>query len=100
MKRCPECGDYHLNPDTPLCTACEDAEDAKDLAIAEKRLANIRAGRTKTIPLEEVMKQYGLECDAAECRRQSQLAVGADMADKDTLRFMDDALEDVDGWTE
>lgn len=33
----------------------EDEEDAKDLAIAEKRLADIKAGRTKTIPIEEVM---------------------------------------------
>lgn len=37
---------------------------------------------------------------AEECRRQSRLAAVADMADKDMLRFMDEALEDVDGWTE
>ena len=29
--------------------------------IAEKRLENIRAGRTKTIPLQEVMKHYGMD---------------------------------------
>ena len=36
-------------------------EDLEDLYIAEKRLIDIRAGRTQTIPLEEVMKQYGME---------------------------------------
>jgi hypothetical protein len=35
-----------------------------------------------------------------ECRRQSRLAAQADMADTDMLRFMDEALADVDGWTE
>jgi hypothetical protein len=37
---------------------------------------------------------------AEECSRQSRLAAQADMADADTLRFMDDALADVDGWAE
>lgn len=37
---------------------------------------------------------------AAECRRQSLLAAKADSADTDLQRFMDAALEDVDGWTE
>lgn len=36
---------------------------------------------------------------AQECRRQSRLAAGADAADPDLQRFMDDALVDVDGWT-
>jgi len=35
-------------------------EDLEDLYLAEKRLADIRAGRTKTIPLEEVMRRHGL----------------------------------------
>jgi len=35
-------------------------EDLEDLYIAEKRLADIRAGRTRTIPLEEVMRRHGL----------------------------------------
>lgn len=34
-----------------------------------------------------------------ECRRQSRLAAQADMADTDLQYFMDEALEDVDGWT-
>ncbi|MBN1140721.1 MAG: antitoxin MazE family protein [Deltaproteobacteria bacterium] len=37
---------------------------------------------------------------AAECRRQSRLAALADRADPNLLRFMDEALADVDGWTE
>jgi hypothetical protein len=37
---------------------------------------------------------------AEECRRQSRLAAQADTADMDLQRFMDEALADVDGWTE
>lgn len=37
---------------------------------------------------------------AEECRRQSRLAAQADRADADMLRFMDEALADVDGWAE
>jgi len=37
---------------------------------------------------------------AEECRRQSRLAAQADMADKEMQLFMDEALADVDGWTE
>ena len=36
---------------------------------------------------------------AEECRRQSLLVAVADKADTDTKRFMDEALEDVEGWT-
>ena len=35
----------------------------------------------------------------AECRRQSQLAAQADLADQDLLDFMDAALADTDDWT-
>jgi hypothetical protein len=34
---------------------------------------------------------------AAECKRQSNLASQADMADVDMLGFMDEALSDLDG---
>lgn len=37
---------------------------------------------------------------AEQCRRQSRLAALADAADTDMQRFMDEALADVDGWTE
>lgn len=36
----------------------------------------------------------------AECRRQSILVDQADQADADLQDFMDDALADIDGWTE
>ncbi|MCF3945681.1 DUF6290 family protein [Acidiphilium sp. AL] len=39
----------------------EHLADLEDLYLAEQRLIDIRAGRTKTIPLADVMKQYGLE---------------------------------------
>ncbi|MCL1861530.1 MAG: antitoxin MazE family protein [Proteobacteria bacterium] len=37
---------------------------------------------------------------AEECRRQSRLAAQADMADMALQHFMDEALADVNGWTE
>ena len=37
---------------------------------------------------------------AAECQRQSRLAAEADRADTDMQHFMDEALADVDGWSE
>jgi hypothetical protein len=37
---------------------------------------------------------------AEECRRQSLRIAQADMADTEMQRFMDEALADVDGWTE
>lgn len=40
---------------------CEHLEDLEDLYLAEARMINIRAGRTQTVPLEEVMKRYGME---------------------------------------
>jgi hypothetical protein len=37
---------------------------------------------------------------AKECRRQSLLVAQADKADTDMQQLMDEALADVDGWTE
>lgn len=37
---------------------------------------------------------------AEECRRQACIAAQADMADTEMQDFMDEALADVDGWTE
>jgi hypothetical protein len=37
---------------------------------------------------------------AAECRRQSRLAAQADTDDEDMVQFMEEALADLDGWTE
>lgn len=36
-------------------------DDIEAVYLAEKRLENIRAGRTQTIPLQEVMKRYGMD---------------------------------------
>ncbi len=37
---------------------------------------------------------------AEECRRQSLLVAQADSVDTSIQQFMDDALADVEGWTE
>ncbi len=34
--------------------------DLEDIYLAEKRLEDIRAGRTTTVSLEEVMRRYGM----------------------------------------
>lgn len=39
----------------------EKLEDLEDLYDAQRELAAIRAGKSKTLPLEEVMKEYGME---------------------------------------
>lgn len=39
----------------------EHLDDLEDIYIAEQRLADIKAGRSELIPLEEVLKKYGLE---------------------------------------
>ena len=39
----------------------EHLDDLEDLYLAEQRLIDIRAGRSQTIPREEVMKRFGME---------------------------------------
>ena len=39
----------------------EHLDDLEDLYLAEQRLIDIRAGRTQTIPIEDVMRRYGME---------------------------------------
>ena len=39
----------------------EHLDDLEDVCLAEQRLIDIRLGKTQTIPLEDVMKRYGLE---------------------------------------
>ena len=36
-------------------------DDLEDLYLAEQRLIDHRAGKTQAVPLEEVMRRYGLE---------------------------------------
>ena len=38
----------------------EHLDDLEDLYVAEHALVEIRAGRSKTIPIEEVMKRYDM----------------------------------------
>lgn len=38
----------------------EHLADLEDLYVAEQRLLAVRAGRAKTAPLDDLMKQYGL----------------------------------------
>lgn len=37
---------------------------------------------------------------AVECQRQAKIAAEADHADNELDAFMDDALSDIDGWSE
>jgi RHH-type rel operon transcriptional repressor/antitoxin RelB len=39
----------------------EHLDDIEDIYLAEKRLERIKSGRTQTIPLQEVMKHYGMD---------------------------------------
>jgi RHH-type rel operon transcriptional repressor/antitoxin RelB len=39
----------------------EHLDDLEDVYLAEQRLIDLRAGKTQAVPLEEVMKRYGLE---------------------------------------
>jgi RHH-type rel operon transcriptional repressor/antitoxin RelB len=36
-------------------------DDLEDVYLAEKALEDIRSGRSKPIPLEKVMRRYGME---------------------------------------
>ena len=36
-------------------------DDLEDIYLAEKALQSIRSGRTRTIPLEKVMRRYALK---------------------------------------
>jgi RHH-type rel operon transcriptional repressor/antitoxin RelB len=38
----------------------EQLDDLEDIYFAEQELADIRAGRVKTVPLEEVIKDLGM----------------------------------------
>lgn len=39
----------------------EHLDDIEDIYLAEKRLERICSGRTQTVPLQEVMKRYGMD---------------------------------------
>jgi RHH-type rel operon transcriptional repressor/antitoxin RelB len=39
----------------------EHLDDLEDVYLAGRELEAIRAGKSQTVPLEEVMRQYGME---------------------------------------
>ena len=39
----------------------EQLDDLEDYYLAEKALQEIKAGKSKLIPLEQIMKRYGLD---------------------------------------
>ena len=39
----------------------EHLSDLEDLYLAEQRLIDIQSGKTRTLPLDDVMKRYGME---------------------------------------
>ena len=39
----------------------EHLDDLEDLYLAEQRLLDIHAGKTRAIPLEDVMRDHGME---------------------------------------
>ena len=43
-----------------------DSEDLEDIRIAEQRLSEINAGRTKTIKLENICENYQLDSDTKD----------------------------------
>lgn len=40
---------------------CEHLGDLEDMHIAEERLSESRAGRSESIPLEQLLSRYGME---------------------------------------
>lgn len=36
-------------------------DDLEDIYLAEKQLQAVRSGRSRTVPLEKIMRRYGLE---------------------------------------
>ncbi len=39
----------------------EHLDDLEDLYLAEQRLLDLRAGKSETVPLDELMKHYGVD---------------------------------------
>ncbi len=40
----------------------EHLDEIEDIYLSEQRLEDIRAGRIQTIPLQDVMKRYDMDC--------------------------------------
>ena len=66
-------------------------------ARVQKRRDVMRAAGLR--PIQIWVPDTRRPSSAEECRRQSGLAAQADRADQALLDFLDDALDDVDGWS-
>ena len=60
------CSDWPIarvaaRPSTCSRPSKEHLDDLEDLYLAEQRLVDLRAGKSGTVPLEEVMKRYGMD---------------------------------------
>ena len=63
-RRTAQCiGKNHRTNKNILCKGSnfKHLDDLEDIYLAEKRLEDVRAGKSKTIPLEKVMANHGLE---------------------------------------
>jgi hypothetical protein len=58
-------------------TTLDSLLDEDDLAVAEERLAAIRAGRSHTIPAERVYAKLGIDVDVSEWDRDDKTEPGA-----------------------
>ena len=50
-----------MQPSTWIEAIQEHLDDLKDLYLAEQRLIDLRAGESRTVPLDDVMKRYGMD---------------------------------------
>lgn len=50
-----------MRPSTWIEAIQEHLDDLEDLYLAEQRLIDLRAGKSRTVPLDQVMKRYGLD---------------------------------------
>ncbi len=64
----------------------------------QKHRANLRASGMR--PIQIWVPDTRSPSFIQECRRQSLLATASDNNDRDLMVLMDEALADVDGWTE
>jgi RHH-type rel operon transcriptional repressor/antitoxin RelB len=39
----------------------EHLQDIEDVEVADKRLENLRSGKTRTVPLSQLLKKYGID---------------------------------------
>ena len=40
----------------------EHLQDLEDIEVADKRLENLRSGKTRTVPLSQLLKKHGVDC--------------------------------------